>query len=212
MCYSWTFCSAHCTVYRSTLCTSPAHISTHSEYFLLQADLRDLYETLIKNAASVLPQPIVIEKLKVECSASDLQAGVQESVISALGKLNMIQTTAVYIWLVLIKRAGGLHQDFLKIKFLVVSDREEWYLWETFYQIKNIALSLKYRFFWKSNWKIYLLLQFLSNYPETFRICSRDHLETICFEFSFRPLIKMKCIDLKNFRSQKIVKKGILIF
>ena len=77
-------------MYRSTLCTSPVHISTHSEYFLLQADLRDLYETLIKNAASVLPQPIVIEKLKVECSASDLQAGVQESVISALGKLNMI--------------------------------------------------------------------------------------------------------------------------
>ena len=33
----------------------------------------------------------------------------------------------------------------------------------------------------KNNWKIYLLLQFLSNHPETFRKCSRDHLETICF-------------------------------
>ena len=32
-----------------------------------------------------------------------------------------------------------------------------------------------------------LLLQLLSNRLETFKICSRDHLETICF---FRILIK----------------------
>ena len=30
----------------------------------------------------------------------------------------------------------------------------------------------------KINLQIYLLLQFLSNHPETFRICSKDHLET----------------------------------
>ena len=32
----------------------------------------------------------------------------------------------------------------------------------------------------KSSLKIYLLLHFLSNHPETFRICPRDHLEDIC--------------------------------
>ena len=36
-----------------------------------------------------------------------------------------------------VKGAGGLHQDFLEIDFLVVSDREERYVSETFYQIKK---------------------------------------------------------------------------
>ena len=36
-----------------------------------------------------------------------------------------------------LKGAGGLHQAFLEIDFLVVSDREEYRLLETFYQIKK---------------------------------------------------------------------------
>ena len=36
-----------------------------------------------------------------------------------------------------LKGAGGLHQDFLEIDFLVVSDREEYHLSETFHQIKK---------------------------------------------------------------------------
>ena len=36
-----------------------------------------------------------------------------------------------------LKGAGGLHQDFLEIDFLVVFDREELQLSDTFYQIKK---------------------------------------------------------------------------
>ena len=40
---------------------------------------------------------------------------------------------------------GGLHQDFLEIEYLVVSDREELNSYQKlFTKLKNIALSLKY--------------------------------------------------------------------
>ena len=50
----------------------------------------------------------------------------------------------------LLKRAGGggggggLHQDFLEIDFLVVSDRESNSYQNLFTKLKNIALGLKY--------------------------------------------------------------------
>ena len=51
-----------------------------------------------------------------------------------------------------------------------------------------IAQGIFDRVSWKSTLKIYLLLHFLSNHSETFRICSRDHLEEISrMEFWDRP-------------------------
>ena len=55
----------------------------------------------------------------------------------------------------------------------------------------------------KINLKIYLLLHFMCNHPETFRICSRDHLETLALVALF---------DFENLGSGKITKKPGSIF
>ena len=51
----------------------------------------------------------------------------------------------------------------------------------------------------KSSLKIYLLLHFSSNHPETFRICFKDHFEIgLTFFFDFENLGPEK-IELKFF-------------
>ena len=59
----------------------------------------------------------------------------------------------------------------------------------------------------KINLKIYFLLQFLSNRPETFRICSRDHLETCARVVFLIKASKPKLFDFENIGSGKITKK-----
>ena len=61
------------------------------------------------------------------------------------------------------------------------------------------------------NFKIYLLLQFLSNHPKTFRICSRHTTKEnngIKLFYAF----KLKLLNFENFGSQKIIKKQIKRF
>ena len=58
----------------------------------------------------------------------------------------------------------------------------------------------------KINLKIYLLLHFLSNHPETFRICSKDHLETFYRVVFLIKASKPKLFDFENLGSGKITK------
>ena len=66
---------------------------------------------------------------------------------------------------------------------------------------------------WKSSLNIYLLLHFLSNHPETFRICSKDHLEEIVpANFWDRPLKNfnsiLKILDLEKSSKTRLISRN----
>ena len=93
----------------------------------------------------------------------------------------------VVFWKRLVRSTGWLlsHQKILILANVIVGQRPA-------LMCNSIVRSITFAFITKtnfSNFKIYLLLQFLSNYPETFRICSRVNLENKCpLKFWFKPL------------------------
>ena len=88
-------------------------------------------------------------------------------------------------WLFLIEENDIFQMLFVpwKILFLaeVMAGQRSTPMWN------YIACVIFNRVPWKTTFKIYLLLHFLSNHPETFRICSKDYLET-SLPMILRPL------------------------
>ena len=90
-------------------------------------------------------------------------------------------------WIGLKKTWKKEHGKFSEIDFLFVSYRGDRYLSDAFGPMKNIVPSrrsgpmcnsIAHAIFnclsWKTNFKTYILIQFLSNHPQPFRICSVD--------------------------------------
>ena len=67
--------------------------------------------------------------------------------------------------------------------------------------LKTLVLLYCARYFQshvlKKTFIIYLILQILSNHPETFKICSRDHLETFIGCYSILNISDLKKIIKK---------------
>ena len=79
---------------------------------------------------------------------------------------------------------GGLHQNSLEIDFIVVSISCFWSLGNILFLAEIIAgqrSALMCNYICASDFQSPALkiLHFLSDHPETFRICSKDHLEEI---------------------------------